>query len=514
MSPRAGLRRAFLAAALLLMGGSLAGCNTMLTSAGRLLDPDKEYYQTFDGPYVDKVEKKDDAAVDANAVGAKGVRIQTQLASGVVDLPELEVYLNGIVDRLKAVSPRPHYPARVYLVPNSVFDAYATGDGAIFISLGVLRELKSEDELAVVLAHELAHLILDHHDLNALDDTSRVGAGAMTIGAGLSQGSGLQGYALIAGIARGIVEDIITPTFTRQQEDEADLLGVDLMIRAGYSLSLAVTTMERTANAESLASKAKAELEKRQMEAEREKLKQQPGPPGQVDPIQQIAAALTLELKHGLHTATADLRETHRPPEARMGSLQGYLNERYGDKAPSPPNRTSLAAALAEKRTSTILAAYDLAEQAYKKSEAGDAKGAQEAIRKALSGPASLHVRPREIAFSIELKRGNDAAALDHLKAVLRTPEAPLGFYKTLVDYYIGKKRNGEAFTYAQEASKRFDEPVMLWPQLIYLNKNMNRKTEAARIAVRCQTHAPDEIRQECAKMGEDKPLSAAGLSS
>lgn len=519
-------RRRLGLAKLLLM--ALAGCTTISTTVGRLTDSDKEYYQTFEGFYIDKVEKRQDQPADPKLAEAKGVALQARLSQGVVEAPELERYLNGILDRLKAVSPRPNYRAHVYVTPQLEFAAQATPDGAIFLSLGAINAAETEDDLAALLGHELAHLILDHHDLNALDRLTRYAVGFGVMAERLMQGPGqvLTGgidasNSTSATIIQYAAENLLTPTFTRQQEDEADLLGTDLVVRARYSRERVATMMERMAKAETAAGKAKEELQLRQRAMRA--LKQQPAAgPGSSGPgssgrgssgrgsIGQALGQALDDLDQSLSESLHGVKEQHRPPEARLDSLQGYLNDRYAETELIAPDKTTLASVKAERQTRTILAAYAQAEEAYAKSKAGDAKRAQQLIRQALGGPAANHALPRWYAYNIDKDRGRESEGIGHLKVAVAAPHPPLRFYRELIEWHAGKQRFAEAMRFAQEAAQRFADPPELWPDLIFLNKALNRRLDATELLLRCRTEAPAELLERCVEAERGNYLRSA----
>lgn len=101
------------------------------------------------------------------AIGEERDIDENRITRGVLALPAFTNYANGVLDKLKQASGFQQVPGKVLIVANDQMDAGATADGNVFISSGYLRELKNEDQLAALLAHELAHVLLRHHDSNA-----------------------------------------------------------------------------------------------------------------------------------------------------------------------------------------------------------------------------------------------------------------------------------------------------------------------------------------------------------
>ena len=91
---------------------------------------------------------------------------------GVLEIPAAERELNAILQRLQATIPGTPPPARVYIEPGVGFSARAEKSGAIFVSFGGLSGTSpqgesdeadlNDDRLAFLIAHEYAHILLDH----------------------------------------------------------------------------------------------------------------------------------------------------------------------------------------------------------------------------------------------------------------------------------------------------------------------------------------------------------------
>ena len=85
-----------------------------------------------------------------------------QVEGGDFDvLPELTTYVNGVGQKLAAVSDR-KLPYEFVVLDNSVPNAWALPGGKIAVNRGLLTELTSEAELAAVLGHEIVHAAARH----------------------------------------------------------------------------------------------------------------------------------------------------------------------------------------------------------------------------------------------------------------------------------------------------------------------------------------------------------------
>lgn len=137
---------------------------------------------------------------------------------------KLRDYLQGIACRLAG----PHCPdTRVYPVRNAQFNANMAPNGMMQIWSGLLLRMDNEAQLAAVVAHEIGHF-LQRHSLERLRDAkSKSAASTLIAPFGLV---GLVGQlALIASMF----------AYSRDQEREADTIGVELMATAGYDTAQA-----------------------------------------------------------------------------------------------------------------------------------------------------------------------------------------------------------------------------------------------------------------------------------
>jgi predicted Zn-dependent protease len=171
---------------------------------------------------------------------------------GFVDDPELQAYVARVGGRITAQGKRKDVDFRFYIVDMPVPNALALPEGQIFVSRGVLVLVNTEDELAGILAHEIAHVEERHaaerENLNIVTSPIRFGTGIAGWATGL----------IIPGLGDAIVElgestaGLVLAPYSREQEREADRVGQSLAAAAGYEPEGLVTLLETMANAEAL----------------------------------------------------------------------------------------------------------------------------------------------------------------------------------------------------------------------------------------------------------------------
>lgn len=155
-------------------------------------------------------------------------RRQAKKQLHLVRHPEVERYVDRIGRQLLSpMGPQP-FDYRFFVVENSQLNAFAIPGGTIYVHTGLIERVKSTDELAGVLGHEIVHVKARHiARISGPDPLSLLALlGVFLSGGGTqAQAAGALGQALAA--TRQLA-------YNRQLEQEADTLGVKYMAEAGY----------------------------------------------------------------------------------------------------------------------------------------------------------------------------------------------------------------------------------------------------------------------------------------
>jgi predicted Zn-dependent protease len=170
------------------------------------------------------------------ALGAKAYLPAVQQQGGFYRDKELEEYVQGVGMRLARVSHRPNLHYRYRVLNSSVPNAFALPGGYIVINRGLLVGLSNEAEMAAVLGHETGHVTAKH----SLAAYQRAMATNVLVAGVLLATGGQAGVQEISGITSSLVEN----GFSREQEREADWLGIDYMVKAGYNPEGAIQLQE------------------------------------------------------------------------------------------------------------------------------------------------------------------------------------------------------------------------------------------------------------------------------
>ncbi len=168
-------------------------------------------------------------------MGAKSYLPMQQSQGGEYDIyPALTEYVSGVGKRLAEVSDR-QLPYEFIVLNNSVPNAWALPGGKIAVNRGLLTELNSEAELAAVLGHEIVHAAARHSAKRM--ERSALLQGVIVATAVVTSDSDYGGLA-IGGA--GIGAQLLSQSYGRGDELEADKYGMLYMSRAGYDSQGAV----------------------------------------------------------------------------------------------------------------------------------------------------------------------------------------------------------------------------------------------------------------------------------
>lgn len=154
----------------------------------------------------------------------------------VLDDPLLEGYIEALGFRLASRSDQPRQAFTFFLMRSRQVNAFATIGGYIGTNAGLILTAEREDEVAAVLAHEIAH-VTQRHVLRAVEQAQRDQLPIMLgmLGAILAASHGGSGDGIQAAIAGGM--SLMAQrqiNYTRSNEHEADRLGIQTLARAGY----------------------------------------------------------------------------------------------------------------------------------------------------------------------------------------------------------------------------------------------------------------------------------------
>ena len=160
-----------------------------------------------------------------------GSGVASNLLGAAPLMPDAHVqkYVNQVGRWVAQQSERPNLDWHFGVLESNDVNAFATPGGYVFITKGLLLNMKSEAELAGVLAHEIGHVLKKHH-LKAIQKNAQVGLLADALSIATQSSKNTEALNKIAGVGT----ELYARGLDKEDEFEADRIGVVLAARAGY----------------------------------------------------------------------------------------------------------------------------------------------------------------------------------------------------------------------------------------------------------------------------------------
>ncbi|GBR67746.1 M48 family metalloprotease [Gluconobacter kanchanaburiensis] len=431
---------------------------------------------------------------------------------GIVVDPAVTSYMEQIRDRLLAQWSGVRPDAPIFLSVDEHFSSDVSPAGAMFINAGMIQyfsdnpETQSEDAFAFVIAHELSHILLGHAANKAANtklEQRFAGIGEIgTMVAAAAGGGAVAGSAKTALLAlygaHAVGEYGGFPSWSRSQEEEADTLAVDLMAKAGYSVSMAETSLNALDTADKrdaaeAALKQKAVQEKAQQEAE--KTQQNNLATAVLNPL--LTPGFSL-LGTGLGYVGKGVTYVHldHPHAAeRREELSHYIDRNYADLIPSlhkAPFQNWIRSHDVQKFLQQSQAINDVSAVAPKKN--------WQKTRQLLS-KIGEPVRSSQIwlYFNIQTEAGlgQNKQALADLTTAAQRDDVILKIVTIWANYLNSQGKTDDALAYLAQQQKLFDDPSTL-PQQIMIAKKAKKTGTVDGLVMECQMTGIDSLQQAC----------------
>lgn len=160
--------------------------------------------------------------------------------------PMIVGYINRLgFEILRHVPPQP-FQYHFYVLDEHVYNAFATPAGQIFFHRGLIEAMKSEDELAGILAHEISHVVARHIS-DKIDRSKKINMMAlagMVAGAFLGAAAGSSEAASALSYGTMAAAQSMELAYSRQDEIQADQLGLIYLAKSGYSAKGLMTSLQ------------------------------------------------------------------------------------------------------------------------------------------------------------------------------------------------------------------------------------------------------------------------------
>ena len=148
--------------------------------------------------------------------------------------------IRRIGQKVAQVSDRQDYAYNFYLVEKNELNAFTTPGGNIYFFTGLLEKFSRDDQIAAVLAHEIGHCAA-RHTIKKFQAAVSYNLLEQIIFSQL----GLEAQAQrLASLSSGVISNLVFSAYSRQDELQADHLGVKYLRLAGYDVQAMIQTLE------------------------------------------------------------------------------------------------------------------------------------------------------------------------------------------------------------------------------------------------------------------------------
>ena len=164
----------------------------------------------------------------------------------LIEDPAIVNYVNNVGKRIISAIPPQPFTYHFYIIKDDVYNAFASPAGHIFINSGLFEAMDNEEELAGILGHEIAHVVCRHIS-QKIERSKKIGLATLAgIAAGIFLGTGGAGVGAnaitIGSMAAG---QSIALAYSREDEMQADQLGLKHLTKAGYSGSGLLSVLKK-----------------------------------------------------------------------------------------------------------------------------------------------------------------------------------------------------------------------------------------------------------------------------
>jgi len=165
----------------------------------------------------------------------------------LIDDPVLLKYVSDIGDKILAAAPSQPFVYQFHIVKNENYNAFAGPGGHIFIHSGLFEAMEKEGELAGILAHEISHVVCRHLS-DRFERSKKIQIATLAgMAAGILLGAkgGAEAASRALTIGSAAAGHSLSLAYSREDEMQADQIGLDYLKKAGYTGEGLVTVLKK-----------------------------------------------------------------------------------------------------------------------------------------------------------------------------------------------------------------------------------------------------------------------------
>jgi len=157
---------------------------------------------------------------------------------------KVSTYVTQVGNKVLAQSNKAPFDFHFSIIDSSAINAFATPGGYVYVNRGLINMVETESELASVIGHEIAH-VNARHIASIIEKSQKISVAtlaAILAGAFLGGGGDLSAAAVTFSLATATTLNL---KYSRENEEEADRLGMNYLVSAGYNGSAMLDFMKK-----------------------------------------------------------------------------------------------------------------------------------------------------------------------------------------------------------------------------------------------------------------------------
>lgn len=178
-------------------------------------------------------------------LGREFIKVAFKHYQAVKD-PLIVKYVRRVCEKIVSALPPQPFTYHFYVLNRDEYNAFASPGGHIFINSGLIEAMQNEEELAGIIAHEIAHVV-SRHISQKIERGKKIGLGTLAgVVAGVFLGvAGAAAVAQAVTIGSMAAGQSMALAYSREDEMQADQLGLDYLLKAGYSGEGLLTMLQK-----------------------------------------------------------------------------------------------------------------------------------------------------------------------------------------------------------------------------------------------------------------------------
>jgi predicted Zn-dependent protease len=223
-----------LLSALLCFATFLTACTTVETTQQGAIGVDRKQYMLVSEEEVEK------GAVESYQQELDGAQKKGALNADPKQVQRVRAIANRLIPQTTAFRPdAKDWKWEINVQKTDELNAYCMPGGKIMVYSGIIEKLQLTDaELSAIIGHEIAHALREHtRERVSRAYAQQVGLGVLAVVTGAGDG--------VMQLAGQVTQVTFGLPHSREQESEADRIGLELMARAGYNPAEAVTLWKK-----------------------------------------------------------------------------------------------------------------------------------------------------------------------------------------------------------------------------------------------------------------------------